>query len=184
MHSGIHYAEFQRFGGPAYMGLVGLEFDPKQFDSDDWVYPCQNMIRSAHGWGYAPGSGKLCHDTRTATWAPDNPPCFEHDVVGLLLDITAQTVTVYRNGCRIGIMIHPSMTDDHHLPIHPLVPPLRWAVDLSERGAVRFNGPLPPPGVRSAGRDSLIDQRSIPGTRRREYAVLRQEYLAVRTNLQ
>lgn len=172
MHSGIHYAEFRRFGGPAYMGLVGVEFDPEQFDSDDWVRPCQTMISSPHGWGYAPGSGQLCHDTRKATWAPDNPSCDEHDVVGLLLDITAQTVTMYRNGCRSGIMIHPSMTDDIELPIHPLVPPLRWAVDLSERGAVRFNGPLPPPGVRRAGRmppipsDSLIDQRQIPGTRR------------------
>ena len=49
---------------------------------------------------------------------------------GLLLDLDAATLTVWVNGERKGVMVHPGMTDEYGQPVGRLEGPLRWAVDL------------------------------------------------------
>ena len=57
---------------------------------------------------------------------------------GLLLDLDAATLTVWVNGERKGVVVHPGMTydfpdEDHHgEPVPRLEGPLCWAVVLSE----------------------------------------------------
>ena len=65
---------------------------------------------------------------------------------GMLLDCDAATLTVWINGERKGVMVHPDMTDEWGdlLDVGRLEGPLRWAVDLS-RASVAITGPLPPP---------------------------------------
>ena len=48
------------------------------------------------------------------------------------------------NGERKGVMVRPGMTTRMGEPVGRLEGPLRWAVDLD--GAVKIDGPLPPPG--------------------------------------
>ena len=63
---------------------------------------------------------------------------------GMLLDCDADTLTVWLNGERKGVMVRPGMTDRHGDPVGRLEGPLRWAVDLAG-AAVAIAGPLPPP---------------------------------------
>ena len=65
-------------------------------------------------------------------------------VQGLLLDCDAATLTVWVNGERKGVMVHPGMTDEHGQPVGRLEGPLRWAVDLLD-SSMAIEGPLPPP---------------------------------------
>ena len=67
-------------------------------------------------------------------------------VQGLLLDLDAATLTVYVNGERKGVMVHPSMTDHLGDSVGRLEGPLRWAVDL-DNSSVAIAGPLPPPAA-------------------------------------
>ena len=55
---------------------------------------------------------------------------FHVDRVGLLLDMDRQTLTVYRDGKKVGVMVRPGMANPRGKPIAPLVGPLRWAVDV------------------------------------------------------
>ena len=52
------------------------------------------------------------------------------DRIGLLLDMDRQTLTVYRDGKKVGVMVRPGMANPRGKPIAPLVGPLRWAVDV------------------------------------------------------
>ena len=66
-------------------------------------------------------------------------------VQGLLLDLDAATLTVWVNGERKGVMVHPGgMTSDSGLPVPRLEGPLHWAVDAYDASVV-IAGPLPPP---------------------------------------
>ena len=65
---------------------------------------------------------------------------------GLLLDLDAATLTVWVNGERKGVMVHPGMTDEGGRPVGRLEGPLRWVVGLG-RTSVAIDGPLPPPVV-------------------------------------
>ena len=62
-------------------------------------------------------------------------------LVGLLLDLDAESLTVYVNGVRQGVLVQPGVTDDM-FALSCL--PLRWAVEL-QFASVRIDGPLPPP---------------------------------------
>ena len=66
-------------------------------------------------------------------------------VQGLLLDLDAATLTVYVNGERKGVMVHPSMTDHLGDSVGRLEGPLRWAVDVGNEASVAIAGPLPLP---------------------------------------
>ena len=81
-----------------------------------------------------------------------------HRVVqGMLLDCDAATLTVWVNGERKGVMVHPGMTGVVPQTMPPreelvgrLQGPLRWAVDLGNQVteasvSVAIAGPLPPP---------------------------------------
>ena len=60
----------------------------------------------------------------------------------MLLDLDAATLTVWVNGKRKGVMVHPHMG---LLRYHErLEGPLRWAVGLNST-SVAIAGPLPPP---------------------------------------
>ena len=63
----------------------------------------------------------------------------------MLLDCDAATLTVWVNGERKGVMVHPGMTDWRGEPVGRLEGPLRWAVDLGYDASVAIVGPLPPP---------------------------------------
>ena len=59
----------------------------------------------------------------------------------MLLDLNAATLTVWVNGERRGVMVRPSMTDDHGEPVGRLEGPLRWVVDLINT-SMAIAGPL------------------------------------------
>ena len=59
---------------------------------------------------------------------------------GLLLDLDAATLTVWVNGERKGVMVHPGMANDWRgQPVGRLEGPLRWAVD-TDRSSVAIAG--------------------------------------------
>ena len=68
-------------------------------------------------------------------------------VQGLVLDCDAATLTVWVNGERIGVMVHPGTTNELGQPVGRLEGPLRWAVELSCNSSVRIK---PPPVELSA----------------------------------
>ena len=68
----------------------------------------------------------------------------EGDVVGLQLEFERQTLTVYLNGSRRGVMASPGMKSCDGAPVAPLVSPLRWAVDIGDGGSVRIERKRPP----------------------------------------
>ena len=70
---------------------------------------------------------------------------FHVDRVGLLLDMDRQTLTVYRDGKKVGVMVRPGMANPRGKPIAPLRPPLRWAVTVYKGSAVAIDAPQPPP---------------------------------------
>ena len=71
----------------------------------------------------------------------------EGDVIGLLLDLTDASLTVYRNRQRLGAMVAPGQADQFGRPLPPLTRwPLRWAVDLYDGAELALRaGPPPPP---------------------------------------
>ena len=79
-----------------------------------------------------PGPRKDWEGMQTAT---------KGDTIGLLLDLDAESLTVYVNGVRQGVLVQPGVTEDV-FAFSCL--PLRWAVEL-QFASVRIDGPLPPP---------------------------------------
>ena len=163
MWRGRHYAEFtllavDRFC-TCHLGVVGPTFDAHQsikhqINGRSWMFDVVGGPLVA-----ASGVRSLRQDDRPAgrRWVADFDDAREHrqlewdgqpeealregDVVGLLLNLDAQSLTVYVNGVRQGVLVQPGVTDDM-FAFSCL--PLRWAVEL-QFASVRIDGPLPPP---------------------------------------
>ena len=73
----------------------------------------------------------------------------------MLLDCDVATLTVWVNGERKGVMVHPGMADDWGgQPVGRLEGPLRWVVDVGRGNSVAIAGPLPPPATVATGGDA------------------------------
>ena len=91
----------------------------------EWSNETTNSIRGSN----LP-SGRYDIANARGTSAKGWPRHFHVDRVGLLLDMDRQTLTVYRDGKKVGVMVRPGMANPRGKPIAPLVGPLRWAVDV------------------------------------------------------
>ena len=122
MASGRHAVQMtlERYqGGRMVLGVVDPSFDP----SSGWATATEK------GWGYSARTGFLSHSGERLEWATgQRQPLAEGDVLGLLLDLDAGSLTAYRNGVRLGELVNSGLSG-----------PMCWAVDLCDGGdAVRM----------------------------------------------
>jgi hypothetical protein len=120
MAAGRHYAEFDILGvngGPnvvIYVGVVDSDFDPATEASG---------IKTEGGWGYAIGmilgsdgseigNGALAHKGKasfpfgvTQSILGNPGQAKEGDNIGLLLDFVEETLSLYRNGKWVGVLL-------------------------------------------------------------------------------
>eukprot|EP01043_Picozoa_sp_COSAG02_P059921 COSAG02_NODE_7726_length_2873_cov_8.636945_3_plen_104_part_00 len=80
----------------------------------------------------------LYHNAEACRWAGQPRRVVEGDVVGLMLDLEQQTLSVYLNGTRCGVMVSRQTKTSNGTAITPLGCPLRWAVDVGDGAAVRI----------------------------------------------
>ena len=106
MSSGRHYCEF-RLGRASVLGrsssktTQGLSFGVISADYDPGSVEVSSYDAA---WLYAPVNGNLIHANQGFQWAGQQPAA-EGDLIGLLLDLDAGTLTVYLNGTKIGLMV-------------------------------------------------------------------------------
>ena len=154
MQDGVHYAEFHllELGTHAfpYVGVVGPSFDARRRGAE--------ARRSEDGWMFDTSTSKLYHGGRWSqgSWAPEGRPHQRYaspgvagrlkqgDVVGLLLDLDAGTLTVCCNG-QLGLVV-PS-EGPRGLHGGRLTGPLRWATDVCAGVAVQLDGQKQPRAV-------------------------------------
>jgi len=95
---------------------------------------CSRLPKShtPQGWMLSGLGGSLVHAGEFSEWdgQPYRNELKEGDVVGMLLDLDAATLTVWVNGERRGVMARPGMTSLSGKPVARLEGPLCWAVDL------------------------------------------------------
>ena len=179
MRHGVHYVEFTLRGlgenqvegepGDCAVGLVGAEFDPTARDDEEgYDWPPAPAWKEARAWMFEPICGELWHEQSPHYWpGQDNAGCRVGDVVGLLLDLDAGTLAVYRNGTRLGVMVRGKQQGAWgSLP--SLEGPLHWAVDIGHGAAITIDGPKPPPVVTAADleedeRQAALFRESPPG---------------------
>ena len=144
MCAGIHYAEFtvlstSRSNSSIIIGVVaeGIGDAARQVA---WTTP--------HGWMLWLDSGRdecfMYHDGIHSEWTGHPRRVKAGDIVGLLLDLESQTIRVYLNGRRHGLMVSPGMQNHRGGAVESLVGPLRWAADVGDGASVRIERkPLP-----------------------------------------
>lgn len=94
---------------------------------------------AAHMW--ASWNGGHYQGNSPSPWPSAGRTCYRRgDTVGLLLDVEGGTLTAFKNGARLGVVVPnekvPSLGDG----------PFHWAVDLMSTGdSVRINATKPPP---------------------------------------
>ena len=98
-----------------------------------WNHP------AAHMW-YS-GNGDHCQGGSYSEW-PGAASYRRGDTVGLLLDVEGGTLTAFKNGARLGVVVPnekvPSLGAG----------PFHWAVDLLGKGdSVRIDATKPPPAA-------------------------------------
>jgi hypothetical protein len=126
MRAGAHYIEFCLSESlEANMGVVNSQFGVSR-----------SPIGSVHSWLLNSVTGKISLDDLDArekdAWPgmPSSQLGCANDVIGMLLDMEARTLAIYKNGLRLGVMAR-------ELPC-----PLRWAIDVfSGSMQVRFKAP-------------------------------------------
>ena len=112
-------------------------------------------------WGVAGGDGALWHNDSYAEW--DGQQRFgAGDVLGLLLEPEAGTLTVYKNSARLGQAVVPGMTLTNGKAVAGLGGGgLCWAASIGTTGSVELVPKDPIPALRALlrhGADrSLID---------------------------
>ena len=164
MVRGVHCAQFTCFReGGAHVGVVGPGFDPSA------GAPAHE---SADGWTMHMNSGRLCHAGANAHWEgqPIALELTDLDVVMLVLDLDAGTLTVWVNDKLRGLLVGPdsampSGRDGGAEPVAPLQGPLRWAVDVWG-ASVQIDGPHPPPTQSAADAAKEAKQRRARKARR------------------
>jgi hypothetical protein len=138
MCAGNHYAEFTvlstaRSNSALPIGVVAEGFGDGA---------CQIAWNSPHGWMLWVNSSYdeclMYHDGTHSTWTGHPRRVQEGDIVGLLLDLESQTIRVYLNGRRHGLMVSPGMQNCRGGAVASLVGPLRWAADVGDGASVRI----------------------------------------------
>ena len=137
----LYYAEFavveQKDGYYAIMvgvvpaGAAGRA--PQEMDRPWRFHPAAHMWYSDSGSHWQGGSG--------SAW-PGRAGYGRGDTVGLLLDVEGGSLTAFKNGARLGVVV-----PNKRVP--SLGPgPFHWAVDLDGNGAsVRIDATKPPPAA-------------------------------------
>ena len=141
MFSGTHHAEFTLVdeGGQqnwdntgAHLGVVraGFNVDGSGSHAGD----------SQQGWMFPTRLGELLHAGRCSKWKgqPKRYSLHEGCIVGLLLDLDQQTLSVSLNGSWLGVMVAPGMRDWRGEAVAALEGPLCWAVDVGYDTAVQI----------------------------------------------
>ena len=134
----LYYAEFavvEQKGGWIFIGVVPADAAgraPQEMKGGWRSHPAAHMW-STYGYHYQGDSG--------SDW-PGMAGYGRGDTVGLLLDVEGGSLTAFKNGARLGVMV-PNES------VPSLGPgPFHWAVDLYLKGdSVRIDATKPPPAA-------------------------------------
>ena len=134
----LYYAEFAvvEMKGYIYVGVVPADAAgraPREMDKPWCNHPAAHMWSSGSGSHYQGGSD--------SDW-PGMAGYGRGDTVGLLLDVEGGSLTAFKNGARLGVVV-----PNERVP--SLGPgPFHWAVDLCSKGdSVRIDATKPPPAA-------------------------------------
>ena len=117
MANGVHFAEFTLHSflpdnlSPLMLGVARHTFDPRAQ---------QSAARTSSGWSYEATTGKLLHDDRWYGW-PGQVRAQPGERIGLLLDLTAGSLTLYREGRLQGVLVSSGLAG---------LGPLCWSAEL------------------------------------------------------
>lgn len=119
MHTGErHYVEYhiERYqAGRMVLGVAKGAFDPRV---GGWA------TASDQGWGFSARTGSLSHQGKRLAWASGRQEILaEGDVLGLMLDLQAGSLTAFKNGVNLGVMVSSGLTG-----------PLCWIAELAHGG--------------------------------------------------
>lgn len=121
MRSGKHYAEFTLVKtDKCTIGVVRSDFDAER---------TKLACSTADGWGYYARVGSMHHNSLRAMgkWTGQKS-AREGNVIGLLLDCTRGSLTVYHNGVKTGDLVRSGLPSDS----------LCWMVQLTDGAEVRI----------------------------------------------
>jgi len=106
---------------------------PQEMDKGWRDHPAAHMWRSIGGFH--------CQGGSFSDW-PGQAGYGRGDTVGLLLDVEGGTLTAFKNGARLGVVVpNESVPSLGAGPFH-------WAVDLGRKGtSVRIDATKPPPAA-------------------------------------
>ena len=134
----LYYAEFAvvEKKGAIKVGVVPADAAgraPREMDKPWCNHPAAHMWSSGSGSHYQGGSD--------SDW-PGMAGYGRGDTVGLLLDVEGGSLTAFKNGARLGVVV-----PNERVP--SLGPgPFHWAVDLCSKGdSVRIDATKPPPAA-------------------------------------
>ena len=134
----LYYAEFAvvEKKGSIAVGVVPADAAgraPQEMDRPWSEHPAAHMWNSRYGEHFQGGSN--------SDW-PGMAGYGRGDTVGLLLDVEGGSLTAFKNGARLGVVV-PNES------VPSLGPgPFHWAVDLGGDGAsVRIDATKPPPAA-------------------------------------
>ena len=157
MRRGRHYAEFSVVGhgsaGPAHFSVGIVDHSsvrPSRLLSDSTL--CRGRLEPPSGGGRAREAAAYLFDTKDGQcldwaevdWARHSwqmaaggwPSQFGLDRIGLMLDVDAGKLSVYRNGIKLGTMVQDLNKQGQYV----------WILQITRTGdSVRVDGPLPSP---------------------------------------
>ena len=113
----VHFAEFTLHSflpdnlSPLMLGVARHTFDPRAQ---------QSAARTSSGWSYEATTGKLLHDDRWYGW-PGQVRAQPGERIGLLLDLGAGSLTLYREGRLQGVLVSSGLAG---------LGPLCWSAEL------------------------------------------------------
>ena len=126
MRAGQHYALFTVHGRRILFGVIRPGWDVEGFESADYV--------DGHVF-YDTASGR-CWPAGIGDWEGIDNAGKEGDQIGLLLDLDKGSLTVYKNGGRLGVMVPSGLTGEYC-----------WAVSLYDWGSSARIESAPVPAV-------------------------------------
>ena len=134
----LYYAEFAVVEMSMFIRVGVVPADaagraPQEMDRPWSEHP------AAHMWGSS--YGRHCQGGSSSGW-PGRATYGRGDTVGLLLDVEGGSLTAFKNGARLGVVV-----PNERVP--SLGPGLfHWAVDLYSKGtSVRIDATKPPPAA-------------------------------------
>jgi hypothetical protein len=135
----LYYAEFavvEEKGSNSMVGVVPTDAAgraPQEMDEPWYMHP------AAHMW-YS-GDGRHVQGNSYSVW-PGMAGYGRGDTVGLLLDVEGGSLTAFKNGARLGVVVQNERVPSRGPG------PFHWADDLVCRGdSVRIDATKPPPAA-------------------------------------